>query len=68
MSARTEGPSFNAGSFVPKKYVKYTVAYSTVGPNSLATYSYFGPNTALLATVEIEYDPTGRDIRGELIG
>jgi hypothetical protein len=64
---RTSGVSLNAGTFSPKKYIKYTVEHTTNGSNSIATYSYFGKNDVLIAKVEIEFDGLGRDIRGELV-
>ena len=71
MSVRTEGVSFGAGVFAPMKYTKFTVAYTTNGDNNVATYSYFvtkkDGTDILMGKFELETDPTGRDVRGELI-
>jgi hydrogenase maturation factor HypE len=67
--SRTSGVSFNAGTFAPKKYNKYTVVYTAVGSGGayISTYTYFGTNDVVLAVVEIEFNDSGQDIRGELI-
>ena len=65
MSDRTAGISFNSGTLAPKKYSKYLVTYSVDGLT--ATYKYYSDNNVLMATVEIECDSCGREIRGELL-
>lgn len=71
MSVRGSNSSLNAGTFSPKKYNQYTVTYADLGGGAYtATYRYYGTpddTNTLLATVEIEYDTEGRDIRGELL-
>ena len=66
MSNRNAGPSFNAGTFAPKKYDRFTVEYAdTMDGGYTATYRYYG-NDALMGTVILTYDSQGRDIAGVL--
>lgn len=71
MSIRTGGASFNAGTLAPKKYEQFTVEYTDLsGGGYIATYRYYGRTgdlDTLMATLEIEYDESGRDIRGNLV-
>jgi len=66
-NVRTGGVSFNAGTFAPKKYVKFTVEYLDLEEGHQATYTYFGPNDVQLSQVKLTFDAEGRDIQGELL-
>jgi len=57
--------SANPGTLTPRKFDKYLVTYSGAAFPYTITYKYYGQG-AFLARVEIEYDATGREIRGQL--
>ncbi len=66
-NVRTNSISFNAGTFAPKKYVKYTVEYVDLAEGYTATYTYYGSNDVALARVRLTFDGQGRDTQGELL-
>jgi hypothetical protein len=68
MSIRNAGSTFNAGTFAPKKYDRYTVEYAdTPEGGYTATYRYYGGTAgALMGTVTLTFDSQGRDIEGVL--